>query len=127
MDKINQINSIFKIARSQLFKQAKTGLSATDKKTKTSAKKKIKKISSNELKKSISEKLQSLDKKNDDYMQQSSNVFLESVLLWEFGEEIINAPEFHQMLDKINNAIHSNKESSDKFSRLIKQLSEKPI
>ena len=122
MDRIKQINSIFKIARSQLSKQAKTDSLTANKKTKNSVKKKIKKTSPTELKKSISEKLRILDKKSPDYNQQSRNIFLESVLLWEFGEDIINAPEFHQMLDKISNTICNNKESSRKFSKLIKQL-----
>jgi len=46
------------------------------------------------------------------------------VLLWEFGEDIINDPELHQMLDKINKTICNDQELSRKFALLIKQLTE---
>ncbi|VAW58565.1 hypothetical protein MNBD_GAMMA11-2515 [hydrothermal vent metagenome] len=124
MDKIKQINSIFKIARSQLSKQTKPGSLHSDKQARTTDGKTTGKISSGDLKKSISKKLKLLDRKSRNYEQLSNGVFLESVLLWEFGDDIINDPEFQQMLQKINGIICNDKESSRKFSRLIKQLAD---
>lgn len=122
MDKIKQINSIFSTARPQTSKQSKTEQLHTEKKVNIKSRKKTKKISSNEIKKIISKKLKALDIKSENYTRQANRVFLESILLWEFGENIINAPEFHQMLEKINDTISSNNESSCKLSELIKQL-----
>jgi len=113
MDKIKQINSIFKIARSQLSKQTKPGSLHSDKQARTTDGKTTGKISSGDLKKSISKKLKLLDRKSRNYEQLSNGVFLESVLLWEFGDDIIN-----------DGIICNDKESSRKFSRLIKQLAD---
>ncbi|VAW67889.1 hypothetical protein MNBD_GAMMA08-1907 [hydrothermal vent metagenome] len=124
MDKIRQINSIFKTARSQLSRQTRSTSVHSKKQGKTTDKKIAKKIPSAELKKNISKKLKLLDKKNENYEHLSNEVFLESVLLWEFGDDIVNDPAFHPMLDKINNAICDDRESSRKFSLLIKQLTQ---
>ena len=122
MDKIKNIGSIFDIARSHISKQAKLDSSKRKKPASATAKKKPLKQSSDELKKSITKKLSALDTNNKNYKQQSNNIFLESVLIWEFGEDIINDSNFQQMIVKLNDAICQNKETSNKFDLLIQQL-----
>ena len=67
MDRIKQINSIYKTTPTQKSKRADNAELPTKKKSKTSNNQKTRKLSTAELKKSISEKLQSLDKNSKNY------------------------------------------------------------
>jgi len=122
MDKIKQVNSIFQIARSHITNKNNINSTAKSKKTSKSTNKKNKKLSISELKTSIFKKVKNLDNTDSDYSQQVQKIFLESVLIREFGEELANDPDFHEMINKINDSISKDTESSLNFSNLVKQL-----
>jgi len=123
MDKIKQINSIYDIAKTHASKKEKSALNTSTKNAAGTFEKKIKKTSAAELKKNISDKLKKLDINSESYQKLSKSIFLESVILWEFGDDIINDPSFHQIIEKITSAINSNEKASKDLATLVKQLS----
>jgi len=123
MDKIKQINSIYDITKTHVSKKEKSALNTSTKNAASTFEKKIKKTSAAELKKNISEKLKKLDVNSENYHKLSKRIFLESVILWEFGDDIINDPDFHQIIEKITSAINNNEKAFKDLATLVKQLS----
>ena len=122
MDKLGGISHIISIIRGQ----AKSDLAQSKQKISTTpdikSPQKPKKISKDELKKNLSQKLKSIPK-NTENKSRSKDVFLESVILWEFGEQLANDPLFAEIKSKVRQTIESNPETSEKLEKLIDQLS----
>jgi hypothetical protein len=83
---------------------------------------KIGKISQTELKKKITDRLKNTNPDDRQSMQKSKEIFLESVILWEFGESLINDPSFPVLINKIRITLDEDGQTSKNFERLIKQL-----
>jgi len=122
MDRIKNINQIMEIVRTQV-----SGKTSGVKKSKSAAAQKpstgkVGKISQTELKKKITEKLKSTGSNTPESLQKSKEIFLESVILWEFGENLINDPSFPILIDKIRTTLDEDEQTSKNFERLINQL-----
>jgi hypothetical protein len=55
-------------------------------------------------------------------LEASVRVFIEGVLLWEFGDDLNQDPHFYQMLDEIVPKICENKELAKKFQQLFSDM-----
>ena len=122
MDKLRSITKIMEIVRSQISNRSS---STTRNKSPVTKNKKVeprqKRISQDELKDNIAKKLKSLDAE-DTNSALPKEILLESIILWEFGEQISNDPFFSELKSKITSAINENKEASDKLDKVIEQL-----
>lgn len=83
---------------------------------------KVGKISQTELKKRITDRLKKTSPDTPQSIQKSKEIFLESVILWEFGENLINDPSFPVLIEKIRTTLDEDGQTSHNFERLIKQL-----
>ena len=79
-----------------------------------------------ELEAGIRNRILELDPEDDDYQDNATGIFLESVLLWEFGDEMSKDEEFADLILKMKESFTSNKDLRDSMDRLIKQLSSLP-
>lgn len=124
MDKLGNISQIIEIIRGH----AKAGISETKHKknnsTEIQSPIKPRKTSKDELKKNLSQKLKSTSK-HPDFASRSKDIFLESVILWEFGEQLANDPLFAEIRSKVRQTIDNNADASKKLEKLIAQLSSK--
>lgn len=75
-----------------------------------------------QLQKKIGEKLQRIDSGDPKSRQKSVHVFLESVLLWEFGEQMMDDPKFYALLDEVQSSMESDHALQESLSTLISQL-----
>ena len=118
MDPVNSLNNIIKTLRQRLHNQDATKLK--NKKTTTSNKAEKKdKISLQELKINTINKAKAVDPENKN-PQLKTQILLESILIWEFGEELINDPQFEPMRRDIQDAIASDPSLVEKLNSLLK-------
>ena len=54
--------------------------------------------------------------------KRGQQVFLESVLVWEFGDEITSDPAFAQLTAEIQQAIEKETDVSDRFGAMLESL-----
>ena len=99
VDKLNSINSIVNIIRNQSSKSAKRGEKAKrgDKKVASRAKGTA---SATELEAKILKRIESLE--GDEHRHERIlKIIVESILSWEFGEQAMADPKFHQLVSTI--------------------------
>jgi hypothetical protein len=122
MDPINNVGHLVEVLRKQLAESQKNS-GATFKTGATSnAAKNIGRPSVEDLQKKIREKLNRIDINDPKSRQKSVQVFLESVLLWEFGERLMDDPKFYALLNDVQTSMESDPEVSESLSTLISTL-----
>jgi hypothetical protein len=122
MDPVSNIGQLVETLRKRLTEsQQKADITA---KPSSSAKPASRTARSNveELQRKIREKLRRIDLHDPKAQQKSVHVFLESVLLSEFGETLIEDPKFHILLDDVQQSMESDPRIRDELSTLIAQL-----
>lgn len=85
-----------------------------------------KKIDQDALKKSLSKKLASLPLNVDNNEKLARYVFLESVLLWEFGDGVSDSHQLNEIIQKIDSTIQADKELQNAFKSMLIALQAKP-
>ena len=80
------------------------------------------KASPKELRAVINDRIKGLDPQEPQYRHKAKQLFLESVITWEFGSEIARDQEFSGMLKEIQEQIETTPEVKRQFDNLIKQL-----
>jgi hypothetical protein len=75
-----------------------------------------------QLQKKIREKLQRIDSGDPQSRRKSVHVFLESVLLWEFGEQMMDDPKFYALLDEVQSSMESDPALRESLTTLVSQL-----
>ncbi|HEX7640606.1 MAG TPA: hypothetical protein VF472_00190 [Burkholderiaceae bacterium] len=70
----------------------------------------------------IAKRLGALDRTDPERGRKAFRIFLESVLLNEFGEQLINDPGFYQMVDGIQMQMESNAEIAAIMQQAIAKL-----
>ena len=99
MDKINKLNSVVNILRSQLTRtqEDKSKKAPLPKgKAATAPRPDIK-----ELERQVINRIGKINPDADDYKHRSIRVLVESILVWEFGDEILNDPDCDVLLGNI--------------------------
>lgn len=125
MEPINGLSNILEVLRRQisdnaqrLDKTGKTGSYRTAENASTSGA-----ASPKELRALIYERLKGMNSNEAQYKHKAKRLFLESVVTWEFGGDIVRDQNFDDMLNSIQDAIDSNAETKVMFDRVIGELS----
>lgn len=122
MDPINNISQLVETLRKQLVEsQNKTALSskAPSKPGPTAA---SGRPDIGEVQHKIREKLRRIDSNDPKAEQKSIRIFLESVLLWEFGERLMDDPKFYALLDDVQHSMESDTAVRESLAVLVAQL-----
>ncbi len=119
MSRIDGLTQVMELLRRQLS-ATKSGPSV--KKRAAAHRPPLTKASPQALKQRIEERLRGLDLSGQGE-RHAARIFLESVLTWEFGEELANDPNFGQMVAEIDQLIQSNEELRATFTQMIQRLS----
>lgn len=118
MSRIEGLTEVMELLRRQLS-AAKTGRNA---KTRAAAHRPpVTKTSPQALKQRIQERLRGLDLSGRGE-RHAARIFLESVLTWEFGEDLASDPNFGEMVTEIDELIQSDEELRANFARMIQRL-----
>ena len=122
MDPISNVGQLVETLRKQLVEsQQKTGTAAKASATSKAAAGATR-PGVEELQRKVREKLRHIDSNDPKALSKSVHVFLESVLLWEFGESLMDDPKFHALLDDVQRSMESHPHTRNQLSTLIAQL-----
>jgi hypothetical protein len=72
----------------------------------------------------IAERVQALDAADPDRGRKAFRIFLESVLLAELGEELINDPGFYQLVDQVQRTMEDSPRISAAMTKAVGRLLE---
>jgi len=70
----------------------------------------------------IARRLKSIDVEDPGFLDKATLVFVESVLLAEFGEGLLNDPEFRDLVARVKTAMISNADMERDLRRLANQM-----
>ncbi len=108
MDPISGLSEIMRLLQRQLAekKQQSEGLEPTDGQASTPAKRATTaaKASPEEIQRRIGERIRMLDPE-ERQGPRAAQVFVESVLVWEFGEELLDDPDFAELTRQVRAAM----------------------
>jgi hypothetical protein len=124
--KIEGINGILQILRRRVgtSSQRTDGSQQTDRKEEADLPVVDGRASTADLEAGIRSRIRELNPDDEDYQEQATGIFLESVLLWEFGEDMSRDQEFSEIMTRIKDSFASNDELRQQMNRLVRQLSE---
>lgn len=101
---IGTVNQLVAIIRGELSASETTAVKLRTTQTQTSN---IKARSTKNLNTLIGQRVKSIDPNDPQRGRKAFRIFLETVLLSQLGENLINDPKFYQMVDDIQNAMES--------------------
>jgi hypothetical protein len=122
MDPVSNVGHLVEVLRKQLAESQKnTGASLKSNQT-AGAGPAAGRPSVEELQKKIRERLSRIDVNDPKSRQKSVHVFLESVLLWEFGERLMDDPKFYALLDDVQFSMEADPAMRESLTTLISRL-----
>lgn len=71
------------------------------------------------LKQALSLRLKILKKEDPEFQKKAPLVAIKEILLWEFGEELINHPDFNYISQIVTEQVDTNKSLHDYMKKLI--------
>jgi len=124
MDPINRLNGVLEALRRQIAESARrmdADQTATNRSTDTTQSQTAPKPTLGELKNRIRERLKTIDN-GDVSHKRGRRIFLESVLSWEFGDEVLADPRFHEIIDNVQDTIAADPDTDRQFALLLEEL-----
>jgi hypothetical protein len=122
MDPIGNFGQMAEILRRQLLEAQRSGTGAIKSTTETKTAVGYVRPGIDELKKTIREKLTRINARDSKAGQKFTHVFLESVLLWEFGEGLREDPKFYALLEEIQVGMEGDAGVRDSLMALMESL-----
>lgn len=123
MDSINGLTKIMQIIRRQFAEgSARTG-NSNKKKTPESKIANTKSLTVKQLEQQIAAKIKTLDPKDIDYSSKAAAIFVESVLGWEFGDQLFHDAKFNTISHQIQKEILNTPQLLKKLNILSNQYS----
>lgn len=125
MDPITRLNRLMEALRQQLAGSAKrmdsqTGLFTT---TEAQSRGRSERPSIQELRSRVETRLLALESGTPDRKRRARRIFFESVLTWEFGDELLLDNQFARMIDNIQETVEADPEMDRQFDELLSSLS----
>ena len=75
-----------------------------------------------QLEAGIAERIKCVDPSDENYNTKATRIFIESVLKWEFGEELIQDTHFAEMVREVNNMFKSDPNIQKGFNALLTRM-----
>jgi hypothetical protein len=88
----------------------------------STASEKIKKRDLKQVERKLIERISKLDMTQDNDFQLGVHMFVQEILLWEFGENLREDPDFIQVLDEVMNAFVNDQQTKLQFITLFSQM-----
>lgn len=124
MDPINGISQIMQILRRKLGEQSTDANSKTGTSRQTSPtgqQERSEKPSAEEIQRKIGDRIKAL---NEDEREgtKATLVFVESVLVWEFGDKLLQDPKFAELSKQVAHTISQDRTASAQMQNLLSEL-----
>jgi len=74
------------------------------------------------LKTKIGERIRAIDPNDSHRKKKATRIFLESVLLFEFGNNLMDDPTFYILIEDIQNIMESDEATKLQIERLVEEL-----
>jgi len=126
MDRINGLNQLMRSLRQQFTDNAnRSDKSAATQRSRDSSRsaRSRKKPTIKQLENRVVERLNLLDRENGDFARQAKQVFIELVIVWEFGDQIQNDLKFPEMTRTVLEIFDSNVAIRGKLQSYIDKMS----
>jgi len=110
MDKINGLNNIVALLRKQIRNPEKNQSKSVDSRSKTDDTE-ISATSTLELKeleKRLLDRIKVVDPDDPDRDKKTIYIFVQTILTWELGENLLKDPNFYELVEKVSELIQSN-------------------
>lgn len=124
MDPVNSLGNIMEVLRRQISDNAqrldRAGKIGSQRSTATTAKTNT--PAPKELRALIQERIKGLSSNEPQYQHKAKRLFLESVMIWEFGSDIARDQRFGEMLQTIQETLESSPDTQQSLDKLLQQL-----
>lgn len=126
MDPISRLNRLIQTLRLRMAESSRRLESSrrgptTEKSRGTT----LPKLALPELRRQIQERIQAAEPNTSEGKRQAKRIFLESVLVWEFGEDLLRDQRYQTMLDRIQATIEVDTELDQQFNALVADLAQR--
>lgn len=74
------------------------------------------------LRQNLRQRLARLQNEGGNFAELAPEIAVREVLVWEFGDEVMNHPDFHQVAASVTRAIQANSKINAELQKLILQL-----
>lgn len=74
------------------------------------------------LRQNLRQRLARLQNEGGNFAELAPEIAVREVLVWEFGDEVMNHPDFHQVAASVTRAIQANSKINTELQKLILQL-----
>lgn len=91
----------------------------------TITKRKTAKPSIGEIQRRVAERIKALNA-DGERDNKAVEIFLESVLAWEFGDELLEDPGFHELMRDVRDSMTQDPQLNAKLKALVRELSAAP-
>lgn len=106
MEPINPLDALAELIRRRATESNKADKSLANRLTHTNHKHTVTRHQTAEsVKLKIIEAIRNIDKSDKRKNQKSVHIFVENILLWQFGDELINDPSFSQLVTDVRDAM----------------------
>lgn len=126
MDPINGINQLMAILKRQLAERGERTARNSNTQTSNSPRKTgprtPAKTSPEEIQRRIGQRLRNLDP-DDRFGNRGTQVFIESILAWEFGDEVLTDPRFGDLVANVRETMAEDPALQQSLQRLLNNLS----
>lgn len=122
MDPINRLNRLVESLRQQMAESSRR-LESSPRAAVGETPRGNARLSLPELRRQIQERIQAVEGTNPEARRRARRIFLESVLVWEFGDNLLADQRHQTLLDNIQAAIENDAELDKQFSALVGELS----
>lgn len=120
---ISQLAQMIAAFRKQIQKsRIQSNLSVQSSDNTSTASEKIKKRDLKQVERKLIERISKLDMTQDNDFQLGVHMFVQEILLWEFGENLREDPDFIQVLDEVMNAFVNDQQTKLQFITLFSQM-----
>ena len=123
MDPISRLNRLVETLRQQMAESAKRLDTAKPHAAEAKPQSRSARLSVEELRRRIQERVKAIEPDNPDRGRRARRIFLESVLAWEFGDELLLDSRLDRLIDNIQQTFESDPEIDAQLSDVIASLS----
>ena len=121
----SRIAEIFRTLASERSEPVKHAKSDTGQSTKTAnTTQNVKNHDEEVLRQRLRKRLKRLSEEDSEFSALAPEVTVKEVLIWEFGDNILNHPEFNHIANKITKTMLMNENVSIHLQKLIRQILE---
>ncbi len=118
MDPVNGVGQIVQILRKKLGdrKVAQPSSDASSEKTSSA-----RKASAEDIRRKIGTRIRTLDP-DEHQGRKAAQIFVESIIAWEFGDEVLQDPKFAELATEVTDSVLHNEKAATQLKTLLGQL-----